>query len=84
MIDEATEYAQQLRFPVTFAVHARKAEDSWELIEKTLALSRGFTVTLWAEDSDSIDLANLTYIRRNSEKSKIFYEMKDSIRKELQ
>ncbi len=84
MVEAATEFAKDLRFPVTFAVHAKKAEDSWGLFQKALAMSRGFTITLWADDSDVIDIANLTYIRRNSEKSKIFYEMKDSLRGELE
>ncbi len=80
MIDEATQYAKQWELPVTFAVHAGMARDSWTLFQNTLAESRGFTVTLWAEEQEEIDNTDLLYIRQNCEKSKLFYEMEDSIR----
>ncbi len=84
MVEEATQYARQWELPVTLAVHAGMARDSWTLYQDTLALSPGFTVTLWSEqEEEEIDHTDLMYIRDHSEKSKVFYQIKDSTRDEL-
>ncbi len=84
MVEEATQYAKQWELPVTLAVHAGMARDSWALFQDALSISRGFTVTLWCEEEEEeIDTSDLMYIRDHSEKSKVFYQIKDSTRNGL-
>ena len=77
MIEAARDLASQFVLPVTFAAHAGMARDSWNKFQGVLSESRSYTVTLFAATDESVKPEDLTYIRDNSEVSKVFYAIPD-------
>ena len=75
MVEAARNLASQFVVPVTFAVHAGMARNSWDKFESVLSESRSYTVTLFAANDDLVKPEDLTYIREHSESSKIFYDL---------
>ena len=68
------EYIKDFNQPITFPIRAAMVKESWGVLKRLLDMSRGHSLTIWST-SDYVNVDDLVYLRKNSDKSKVFYDL---------
>ncbi|KAG8456431.1 hypothetical protein GDO86_002276 [Hymenochirus boettgeri] len=75
MVREMEKVCNTLTYPVTFPVRAALLRDSWPQIHWLLMASDRYSLTVWAGLDDIYPVEDLLYIRENTEKHRVFYDL---------
>ncbi|KAM8960816.1 protein FAM151B [Pelodytes ibericus] len=75
MVKEMEEICKVLNQPVTFPVRAALVRQSWTQLHWLLKNSHRYSLTVWAGKDDLYPVEDLLYIRENSEKHCIYYDV---------
>ncbi|CAH2296938.1 FAM151B isoform X1 [Pelobates cultripes] len=75
MVREMEEICKALSQPVTFPVRAALVRQSWDQLHWLLKKSDRYSLTIWAGKDDFYSVDDLLYVRRNSDKSSIYYDV---------
>ncbi|KAM4708020.1 protein FAM151B isoform 1-T2 [Discoglossus pictus] len=75
MVKEMEDICKVLNQPVTFPVRAALVRKSWDQLHWLLQTSDRYSLTIWAGKDDIYPLEDLLYIRNNSEKDRVFYDV---------
>ncbi|OCU02356.1 hypothetical protein XELAEV_18008119mg [Xenopus laevis] len=75
MVQEMEKICKGLSQPVTFPVRAALLRQSWPQFQWLLKTADRFSLTVWAGKDDTYPVEDLLFIRDNSEKCRIYYDL---------
>ncbi|KAE8635899.1 hypothetical protein XENTR_v10002781 [Xenopus tropicalis] len=75
MVQDMEKICKVLSQPVTFPVRAALLRQSWPQFQWLLKTSERFSLTVWAGKDDTYPVEDLLFIRDNSEKCRIYYDV---------
>ncbi|KAL3862408.1 hypothetical protein ACJMK2_008376 [Sinanodonta woodiana] len=74
-VTQMHEICKNLNQPVTFPVRAAFVRDSWEHFDWLLQQSRGYTLTVWTSEMDTVKKADMDFIYRQTENHRIYFDL---------
>ncbi|ELT90991.1 hypothetical protein CAPTEDRAFT_222574 [Capitella teleta] len=83
MVSEMSDYAKQLKQPITYPVRAAMIRDSWDLFKNLLDESLSYTLTIWSGANDQVDVDDLVYVRQNYDIDRIYYDLPEPLMQEF-
>ena len=83
MINQMIEYCKDIKQPITFPVRAAMVKASWGHLSHLLNQSRSYSLTIWSSKNDDVDPDDMVFVRKNSEISRIYYDLPEQLMREF-
>lgn len=79
MVREMNDLCQTLSQPVTFPIRAAAAKRSWCQLQWLVEQSHRYSITIWSGSQDVMEPDEMNYVRRHSQKSKVYFDVPDHL-----